>query len=234
MPILADLWWGQEPELALGDESGFTLVWRRIKIPEFRSMREDLLRALGLDYACHDQGLQCQVIWREMIWRVDDRTLHELVDGDYVRVNIVDSLPQLPLHTQLQLLENGCNYADLQRRARGTEGSHPHEGNTETQMQSTPAESDSQVLMQRPTFGAGSQYPWAYGYLYTVDEPIRTSTVAARGQPLGRLLASLICARLDRDLADELRYAQTRPNPPDLEGMKTLAFVLAPQKDIAP
>ena len=234
VPILADLWWGQEPELALGDQSGFSLVWRRIRTPEFRSTREDLLRALGLDYACHDQGLQCQIVWREMIWRIDDRTIHELVDGDYVRVNIVDLLPQIPRHTQLQLLENGCNYADLQRRVSGGGRSPSDGGNLETQMQGASAEFDNQALMRRPTTGAGPQYPWAYGYFYTVDEPIRTSTVAARGQSVGRLLASLICARFDRDLADELRYAQVRPNPPDLEGMKTIAFVLVPQKDISP
>ena len=35
VPILADLWWGQVPELALGDDKGFSLIWRKIKIGNF-------------------------------------------------------------------------------------------------------------------------------------------------------------------------------------------------------
>ena len=87
--------------------------------------------------------------------------------------------------------------------------------------------------MQRPVLATGPHYPWVYGYFRTVDEPVRASTIAAGDQAWGRFLAGLICARFDRDLADELRYAQTRPNP-DLEAMETLAYVLAPKKDIAP
>ena len=234
VPLLADLWWGQVPELALGDDQGFFLIWRRTKAADFRSTREDLIRHLGLEHICHEQGLQCQITWREMIWRMDDRTIHELVDGDYVRVTITDVLPQIPYQMQMQLLAEGCTLTDLQRQVNGA-------GTGSSQDQDAPAphahngtEPDSHAFMQHPPQAHGGRYPWAYGYFRTVDEPIRTATLAAGDQPLGRFLAGLICARFDRDLAEELRSAPARPNPPDLEALHAMAFALAPKKDIAP
>ena len=97
-------------------QARFRNSWRETNFVTRKMNRKTFLTSIGLQQFCLGEHDRCILKHRDQVWQVADATLHTLLDGDFLHVQMLQRENEIPFHMQYRWAQEGRRFENFQER----------------------------------------------------------------------------------------------------------------------